>query len=45
MVDVFNVGEKDVFLIFLKVGGMGLNLIGVDMVILYDFWWNFVIEE
>lgn len=45
MVNVFNEGEKDVFLILLKVGGIGLNLIGVDIVILYDLWWNFVVEE
>lgn len=36
----FNGGEKDVFLISLKAGGTGLNLIGADMVIHYDPWWN-----
>ena len=36
----FNKGEKEVFLISLKAGGTGLNLIGADMVIHYDPWWN-----
>lgn len=38
--DRFNGGEKDVFLISLKAGGVGLNLTGADMVIHYDPWWN-----
>lgn len=45
MVDAFNAGEKDVFLISLKAGGTGLNLTGADTVILYDLWWNPAIEE
>lgn len=36
----FNNGERDVFLISLKAGGTGLNLVGADMVIHYDPWWN-----
>ena len=36
----FNGGEKDVFLISLKAGGVGLNLTGADTVIHYDPWWN-----
>ncbi|MCH5209356.1 MAG: SNF2 helicase associated domain-containing protein [Oscillospiraceae bacterium] len=36
----FNGGENDVFLISLKAGGVGLNLIGADTVIHYDPWWN-----
>ena len=40
MADRFNMGEKSVFLISLKAGGTGLNLIGADMVIHYDPWWN-----
>ncbi len=36
----FNGGEREVFLISLKAGGTGLNLIGADMVIHYDPWWN-----
>lgn len=40
MSDRFNGGEKDVFLISLKAGGVGLNLTGADTVIHYDPWWN-----
>lgn len=40
MADRFNGGEKQVFLISLKAGGTGLNLIGADVVIHYDPWWN-----
>lgn len=36
----FNGGERSVFLISLKAGGTGLNLIGADTVIHYDPWWN-----
>lgn len=45
MVDAFNKGTKDVFLISLKAGGTGLNLTGADTVILYDLWWNPAVEE
>lgn len=38
--DRFNAGEKSVFLISLKAGGVGLNLTGADTVIHYDPWWN-----
>ena len=34
-----------VFLISLKAGGTGLNLIGADMVIHYDPWWNVSAEN
>lgn len=41
LVDDFNSNDKiKVFLISLKAGGTGLNLIGADMVIHYDPWWN-----
>ena len=40
MAERFNNGERDVFLISLKAGGTGLNLVGADMVIHYDPWWN-----
>lgn len=40
LADRFNGGERDVFLISLKAGGTGLNLVGADMVIHYDPWWN-----
>ncbi len=34
-----------VFLISLKAGGTGLNLVGADTVILYDPWWNPAVED
>jgi len=41
MVDEFNQNEEiKVFIISLKAGGTGLNLIGADMVIHLDPWWN-----
>jgi superfamily II DNA or RNA helicase len=40
MVDVFERGEVDVFLISLKAGGVGLNLTSADTVVHYDPWWN-----
>ena len=36
----FNSDDVPVFLISLKAGGTGLNLIGADIVIHYDPWWN-----
>lgn len=40
LVDAFQGGEADVFLISLKAGGTGLNLTRADTVIHYDPWWN-----
>lgn len=45
MVNRFNQGEKEVFLISLKAGGTGINLTGADTVIHYDPWWNPAVEE
>jgi len=45
MSEAFNQGEKSVFLISLRAGGTGLNLIGADTVILYDLWWNPAVED
>jgi SNF2 family DNA or RNA helicase len=45
MVDRFNDGENDLFLISLRAGGTGLNLTGADTVILYDLWWNPAVEQ
>ncbi|HSS03128.1 MAG TPA: DEAD/DEAH box helicase, partial [Kofleriaceae bacterium] len=39
-IDAFQNGRADVFLISLKAGGVGLNLVGADTVIHYDPWWN-----
>lgn len=41
----YNLGERDYFLISLKAGGTGLNLMTADTVILYDTWWNPAVEE
>ena len=40
LVDKFESGHGDVFLISLKAGGTGLNLTSADTVIHYDPWWN-----
>ncbi|TPV96367.1 MAG: DEAD/DEAH box helicase [Myxococcales bacterium FL481] len=40
LVDDFEAGRGDVFLISLKAGGTGLNLTSADTVIHYDPWWN-----
>lgn len=46
LVEEFNNNpEIKVFLISLKAGGTGLNLIGADMVIHYDPWWNLSAEN
>ena len=46
MMDSFNNGSGiDIFLISLKAGGTGLNLIGADTVIHLDPWWNVAAEN
>jgi SNF2 family DNA or RNA helicase len=40
VVDAFEAGKADVFLISLKAGGTGLNLTSADTVVHYDPWWN-----
>ena len=45
LVKQFNEGTVPVFLISLKAGGVGLNLIGADMVIHYDPWWNVAVQN
>jgi SNF2 family DNA or RNA helicase len=40
LVDAFQRGEHEVFLISLKAGGTGLTLTAAETVIHYDPWWN-----
>ena len=40
LVDAFQRGDHDVFLISLKAGGTGLTLTAAETVIHYDPWWN-----
>jgi SNF2 family DNA or RNA helicase len=39
-VDAFESGSVPLFLISLKAGGTGLNLVSADTVVHYDPWWN-----
>jgi len=47
--DIVNKFNEDpnipVFLVSLKAGGTGLNLVGADTVIHYDMWWNPAVEN
>jgi SNF2 family DNA or RNA helicase len=46
IVKQFNDDETiPVFLVSLKAGGTGLNLVGADTVIHYDMWWNPAVEN
>ena len=45
LVNLFNQGDREVFLISLKAGGAGLNLTGADMVVHCDPWWNPAVED
>lgn len=44
-VEKFTSGNADMFLISLKAGGVGLNLVEADTVIHYDPWWNPAVEN
>ncbi len=44
VVDMFRRGTMPVFLISLKAGGTGLNIVEADTVIHYDPWWNPAVE-
>ena len=45
LVEEFQRGEGDFFLISLKAGGTGLNLTAANYVILLDPWWNPAVEN
>lgn len=45
IVESFQAGEGDVFLISLKAGGTGLNLTAADYVFHMDPWWNPAVED
>lgn len=45
LVENFNSGNEDVFIISLKAGGSGLNITGADTVIHFDPWWNSSVED
>lgn len=45
LVDRFQAGAGDAFLISLKAGGTGLNLTAADYVIHMDPWWNPAVED
>ncbi len=45
IVNAFQSGEGDVFLISLKAGGTGLNLTAADYVMHMDPWWNPAVED
>lgn len=45
IVDEFEEAEIGIFLISLKAGGVGLNLVSADTAIIYDPWWNPAIEK
>ncbi len=47
MADIFNdaSSSQKVFLVSLKAGGTGLNLVGADIVIHLDPWWNVAAEN
>lgn len=45
LVNDFNNGDTNIFLLSLKAGGTGLNLTSADTVIHLDPWWNPAVEE
>jgi hypothetical protein len=45
LVDAWRARRADFFLLSLKAGGSGLNLVGADAVIHLDPWWNPAVED
>ena len=45
LVDTFNADATPVFLVSLRAGGTGLNLIGASVVIHADPWWNVAVQD
>lgn len=45
IIDDFEQSEQGIFLISLKAGGVGLNLISAHYAIIYDPWWNPFAEQ
>ena len=44
-IEAFQGGERDVFLLSLRAGGLGVNLTGADYVFHLDPWWNPAVED
>ncbi|WP_458040792.1 MULTISPECIES: DEAD/DEAH box helicase [Bacteria] len=44
VIDKFRTGDDPAFFVSLKAGGVGLNLVEADYVILLDPWWNPAVE-
>jgi len=45
VIDGFRAGDDPVFFVSLKAGGVGLNLVEADYVVLLDPWWNPAVED
>lgn len=45
VVDDFEGSKEGIFLISLKAGGVGLNIVTADTAIIYDPWWNPAVEK
>ena len=45
LVDAYNADDTPVFLVSLRAGGTGLNLVGASVVIHADPWWNVAVQD
>ena len=45
VVDEFEASPAGIFLVSLKAGGTGLNLVSADSAVIYDPWWNPAVEK